>query len=170
MDYQHISTTHEGGIVVVTLSRPARRSALSLGLMQELIQCLGEIGARREVRAVILAAAGKVFCSGHDLSEMVGRDINEYRQIFDVCTELMSRIQSIRQPVKETRGRSLFVAFYEGNREPARRYHEQCENRENANLTIRPASRIRVRHRTPHLPDPRPPRHARQRPGRTVPG
>ncbi len=99
MDYQHISTTHEGGIAVVTLNRPARRNALSLGLMQELIQCLGEIGARREVRAVILAAAGKVFCSGHDLSEMVGRDINEYRQIFDVCTELMSRIQSIRQPV-----------------------------------------------------------------------
>lgn len=99
MDYQHISTTHEGGIAVVTLNRPARRNALSLGLMQELIQCLGEIGARREVRAVILAAAGKVFCSGHDLSEMVGRDINQYRQIFDVCTELMSRIQSIRQPV-----------------------------------------------------------------------
>ena len=99
MDYQHISTTHVGSIAVVTLNRPARRNALSLGLMQELIQCLGEIGARREVRAVILAAAGKVFCSGHDLSEMVGRDINEYRQIFDVCTELMSRIQSIRQPV-----------------------------------------------------------------------
>lgn len=99
MDYQHISTTHEGSIAVVTLNRPARRNALSLGLMQELIQCLGEIGARREVRAVILAAAGKVFCSGHDLSEMVGRDINEYRQIFDVCTELMSRVQSIRQPV-----------------------------------------------------------------------
>ena len=99
MDYQHISITHEGSIAVVTLNRPARRNALSLGLMQELIQCLGEIGARREVRAVILAAAGKVFCSGHDLSEMVGRDLNEYRQIFDVCTELMSRIQSIRQPV-----------------------------------------------------------------------
>ncbi len=41
------------------------------------------------MRAVILAAAGKVFCSGHDLSEMVGRDINEYRHIFDVCTVMM---------------------------------------------------------------------------------
>jgi enoyl-CoA hydratase/carnithine racemase len=30
---------------------------------------------------------------------MVGRDINEYRQLFDVCTELMAKIQSIPQPV-----------------------------------------------------------------------
>ena len=48
---------------------------------------------------MILAAAGKVFSSGHDLSEMVGRDINDYREVFDVCTELMTRIQSIPQPV-----------------------------------------------------------------------
>src|SRR5262249_50629233 len=56
-------------------------------------------GASREIRAVILAAAGKVFSSGHDLSEMVGRNINEYRKVFDICTELMTRIQSIPQPV-----------------------------------------------------------------------
>ena len=48
---------------------------------------------------MILAAAGKVFCSGHDLGEMTGRDINEYRRIFDVCTELMQKLQSIPQPV-----------------------------------------------------------------------
>ena len=67
--------------------------------MQELIACLSEIGGRRDLRAVILAAAGKVFSSGHDLSEMVGRDINEYRRLFDVCTELMAKLQSIPQPV-----------------------------------------------------------------------
>jgi enoyl-CoA hydratase/carnithine racemase len=38
-------------------------------------------------------------CSGHDLSEMTGRNINEYRHIFDVCTRLMEKIQSIPQPV-----------------------------------------------------------------------
>ena len=99
MEYQNLCSTTEGNLAVVTLNRPARRNALSLGLMQELIHCLTEIGGRREIRAVILAASGKVFSSGHDLSEMVGRDINEYRQLFDVCTELMTKIQSIRQPV-----------------------------------------------------------------------
>jgi len=99
MDYENICSTTEGNVAVITLNRPARRNALSLALMQELLHCLGEIGARREIRAVIVAAAGKVFSSGHDLSEMVGRDIQEYRRLFDVCTELMSRIQSIPQPV-----------------------------------------------------------------------
>jgi enoyl-CoA hydratase/carnithine racemase len=83
----------------VTLNRPQRRNALSLQLMQELIQCLDEAGRDRDIRAIILAAAGKVFCSGHDLSEMTGRDINEYRTIFDVCTELMTKLQAIPQPV-----------------------------------------------------------------------
>jgi enoyl-CoA hydratase/carnithine racemase len=67
--------------------------------MLELIRCLDEIGQDHEVRAVILAAAGKVFCSGHDLGEMTGRDINEYRRIFDVCTELMTKVQAVPQPI-----------------------------------------------------------------------
>jgi enoyl-CoA hydratase/carnithine racemase len=99
MDYENICSTTEGNVGLVTLNRPARRNALSLELMQELIHCLDEIGARRDIRAVIVAASGKVFSSGHDLSEMVGRDINEYRRLFDVCTDLMTKIQSIRQPV-----------------------------------------------------------------------
>ena len=99
MDYENLCFAAEGNVAVVTLNRPQRRNALSLALMQELIDCLGRIGANRDLRVVILAAAGKVFSSGHDLSEMVGRDINEYRRIFDVCTELMTRLQSIPQPV-----------------------------------------------------------------------
>jgi enoyl-CoA hydratase/carnithine racemase len=99
MPYQSISFATEGPIAVVTLNRPQRRNALSLELMTELIECLNEIGRDRSLRAVILAAAGKVFCSGHDLSEMVGRDLNAYQEVFDVCIELMTRIQSIPQPV-----------------------------------------------------------------------
>jgi enoyl-CoA hydratase/carnithine racemase len=95
----NLTTARDGAIVTVTLNRPERRNALSLELMRELLACLDGIGRDREVRAVILAAAGKVFCSGHDLSEMTGRDINEYREIFDVCSELMQKIQAIPQPV-----------------------------------------------------------------------
>jgi enoyl-CoA hydratase/carnithine racemase len=89
----------EGPVAVITLNRPERRNALSLGLMRELIAAFDRIGRDREVRAIILAAAGKVFCAGHDLSEMTGRDINSYREIFDVCSELMLKIQAIPQPV-----------------------------------------------------------------------
>src|SRR5271166_3922578 len=97
--YQNILFDIEGQIAIVTLNRPQRRNALSLELMMELIECFTEIGRDRTLRVVLLRAAGKVFSSGHDLSEMVGRDINEYRQVFDVCTELMTRVQSIPQPV-----------------------------------------------------------------------
>jgi enoyl-CoA hydratase/carnithine racemase len=99
MSYDNICFETDGNIALVTLNRPQRRNALSLALMRELIDCLSTIGGQRDLRAVILAAAGKVFSSGHDLSEMAGRDINEYRQIFDVCTELMTKVQSIPQPV-----------------------------------------------------------------------
>jgi len=91
--------TREGAVAVITLNRPDRRNALSLALMRELTAALDAAGRDREVRAVILAAAGKVFCSGHDLAEMSGRSIAEYREIFDVCSQLMLKIQAIPQPV-----------------------------------------------------------------------
>jgi enoyl-CoA hydratase/carnithine racemase len=99
MSYKNICFASEGSIALVTLNRPQRRNALSLALMQELIDCLSEIESRRDLRVVILAANGSVFSAGHDLSEMVGCDISEYQRLFDVCTELMGKLQSIPQPV-----------------------------------------------------------------------
>ena len=97
--YQFLLDQREGSLAIVTLNRPDRRNALSLELMLELIACLDSIGAQNDVRAVILAAAGKVYSSGHDLKELVGGSIAQYRRIFDVCTQLMTKIQSIPQPV-----------------------------------------------------------------------
>ena len=99
MSYENICFAAEDNIALVILNRPQRRNALSLALMRELIDCLSAIESRRDLRAVILAANGKVFSSGHDLSEMIGRDESEYQRIFEVCTELMTKLQSIPQPV-----------------------------------------------------------------------
>jgi len=97
--YQSLVFDTEGDLAVITLNRPNRRNALSLELMRELIDCLSQIEKDRSLRVVILAASGSVFSSGHDLSEMVGRNLNEYRHLFDVCSDLMAKIQSIPQPV-----------------------------------------------------------------------
>src|SRR6202049_1804814 len=99
MQNQQLLVELDGATAVVTLNRPQQRNALSLELMQGLIACLSEIETTPSVRAIILAAAGPAYCSGHDLREMVGRGVDEYRHIFDVCTELMRKIQSIPQPV-----------------------------------------------------------------------
>jgi enoyl-CoA hydratase/carnithine racemase len=99
MPAQDLLRSTEGHFGIITLNRPDRRNPLSLDLMLDLIRCLDEFGADPAIRAVILASTGKAFSAGHDLSEMVGRTVNDYRRIFDVCTELMTKIQSIPQPV-----------------------------------------------------------------------
>lgn len=95
----NVGLEFEGHLAVVTLQRPERRNALSFDLMKELTECLDGVAQKRDVCVVILQAEGKVFSSGHDLGEMTGRGIDEYRQIFDACTKLMTKIQSIPQPV-----------------------------------------------------------------------
>lgn len=99
MTYEHLLQSREGTLGIITLNLPERRNPLSLDLMLELIRALDEFGSDTSVRAVILAAAGKAYSAGHDLSEMVGRTLNDYRRLFDVGTDLMTKIQSIPQPV-----------------------------------------------------------------------
>ena len=60
MPYQHLLTNTDGQIGIVTLNRPERRNALSLGLMTELISALDELAAEKSIRVIILAASGKV--------------------------------------------------------------------------------------------------------------
>jgi enoyl-CoA hydratase/carnithine racemase len=99
MPHPHLTVELDGATAIVTLNRPEQRNALSLELMQALIACLSEIENNPSIHAVILAAAGRAYCSGHDLREMVGRGVEDYRRIFDVCSDLMQKIQSIPQPV-----------------------------------------------------------------------
>jgi enoyl-CoA hydratase/carnithine racemase len=99
VSYKNLVLEIDAETAVVTLNRPDCRNALSLDLMLELLDCLGRVEQNRSVRAVILAAAGKVYCAGHDLREMTHRTVEEYRQTFTICTELMTKVQSIPQPV-----------------------------------------------------------------------
>lgn len=100
MDYEFLAFDGGSPVATITLNRPQRRNALSLGLMRELLACLEEVaGQPQAIRAVVLAAAGDVFSSGHDLKEMAGRQEAEYRELFAVCSQLMQRVQSIPQPV-----------------------------------------------------------------------
>jgi enoyl-CoA hydratase/carnithine racemase len=99
MPNEDLLQSREGSLGIITLNRPDRRNPLSLDLMLELIRSLDEFGSDPIIRAIILASTGKAFSAGHDLSEMVGRTVDDYRRIFDVCTELMTKIQSVPQPV-----------------------------------------------------------------------
>jgi enoyl-CoA hydratase/carnithine racemase len=89
----------DGPAARITLNRPAQRNALSLELMREVTAALGELGGDTSVRAIVIEGAGPAFCAGHDLGEMVGRDLAFYQQVFDVCTEMMDAVHGAPQPV-----------------------------------------------------------------------
>ncbi|MBI1346111.1 enoyl-CoA hydratase [bacterium] len=89
----------QDGVCRLTLNRPERRNALSEDLLDDLSQALDEIGQSRDIRCVVLAANGPVFCSGHDLSEMPNRSPAEYQTLFDRCSRVMLKFRQIPQPV-----------------------------------------------------------------------
>ncbi len=98
-NYKYLLIETTNVITRITMNRPEKRNALSLELMQELIAALHEIGASRATHAIILAGAGPAFSAGHDLGELTNRAVNEYREIFDTCVDLMATMQKIPQPV-----------------------------------------------------------------------
>lgn len=99
MTYEHIRVDVDRAITHITMNRPERRNALSEAHMGELIAAVRAAGERRETRAVILSGNGPAFCAGHDLRELIDRDVATYRRVFERCVELMTAIQAIPQPV-----------------------------------------------------------------------
>lgn len=88
------------GVARLILNRPAQRNALSRGMLAALKTALAEIAADSSVRAVILAAEGPVFCSGHDLKEMkAAADPDFYDALFVECAEVMTAVVRLPQPV-----------------------------------------------------------------------
>jgi enoyl-CoA hydratase/carnithine racemase len=98
-ELEHLVVQREPPAARIVLNRPERRNALSLALMQELLQVLGELRTADGVRAIVVEGAGNAFSAGHDLSEMVGRDLTFYQELFEVCTDLMESIHRLPQPV-----------------------------------------------------------------------
>jgi enoyl-CoA hydratase/carnithine racemase len=99
VELHSVAVNETGSAVRVTLNRPDKRNALSLAMMEELRGVLQGIGERTDLRAIVLEGAGVAFSAGHDLGELVGRDLPYYQRVFDTCTELMETIHKLPQPV-----------------------------------------------------------------------
>jgi enoyl-CoA hydratase/carnithine racemase len=99
MSYEHIVVEHDEAVTRITMDRPERRNALSMAHMGELIDALRTTGARAATRVVVIAGNGPAFSAGHDLRELLDRDLAAYRAVFARCTELMTTLQRIPQPV-----------------------------------------------------------------------
>lgn len=90
----------EGGVVTLTLNRPAQFNSLSLDLLAALQSELERVGRDPQARVMVIAGAGRAFCAGHDLKEMRSDPSKAFQKaLFDQCSHLMLTITSIPQPV-----------------------------------------------------------------------
>lgn len=88
-----------GPVAHLTLNRPHRRNALSKEILRHLEEAQTRLAADSNVRVVVLAARGPVFCSGHDLGEMTGCSREAYEELFALCSRVMLGFRRLSQPV-----------------------------------------------------------------------
>jgi len=91
----------DGGVVTLTLNRGERYNPLSTSMISALEARLDEVAADPSARAVVLAAAGRGFCAGHDLKEMRGHTDDEdwQQRLFADCSRMMLKLIRLPQPV-----------------------------------------------------------------------
>ena len=90
-----------GGVVRLTLNRGERFNPLSADMIAALQRAVDGVAADSEARVVVLAAAGKGFCAGHDLKEMRAHSSDAAWQgrLFEDCSRLMLSLTRLPQPV-----------------------------------------------------------------------
>jgi len=95
-----IHETDARGIVTLTLNRPAAFNSLSEAMLDALQAALERVAADESARVIVIAAAGKAFCAGHDLKEMRAEpSLDYYERLFAKCARMMLTIQQLPQPV-----------------------------------------------------------------------
>ncbi len=88
------------GVVTLTLNRPAAFNALSESMLAALQSALDRVAADDAARVVVIAAAGRAFCAGHDLKEMrAAPSLEYYQRLFAQCSRVMLAIQRLPLPV-----------------------------------------------------------------------
>jgi enoyl-CoA hydratase/carnithine racemase len=88
------------GICTLTMNRPGQMNLLTSEMLSAIQHALDDISKDKSVRVVILAAAGKGFCAGHDLKEIRGLgEQAKIEKLFAQCSRMMQSIERLPQPV-----------------------------------------------------------------------
>jgi enoyl-CoA hydratase/carnithine racemase len=99
-----VLSERRNGILVLTLSNPPA-NALSMEAMAALQDELDRARHDAAVRVVVIAAAGKLFCAGHDLKQMTLHRVDAdkgrayFEETFATCSRLMQSVVSLPKPV-----------------------------------------------------------------------
>ena len=88
------------GVCMLTMNRPAQMNLLTSEMLSALQQALDSISRDTKIRVVILAAAGKGFCAGHDIKEIRAlKELAKIEQLFAKCSRMMQTLTALPQPV-----------------------------------------------------------------------
>jgi len=95
----------DGDVAILVLNRPEARNSLSEALLIALSDSLSELATDKTVRAVMLAANGPAFCSGHDLKELTSRRSDGdggrayFQKVMTLCSAMMQQIVNLPLPM-----------------------------------------------------------------------
>ena len=88
------------GVTTLTLNRPRQFNALTENLVAELHDALKSAAEDKHCRVVVIAAAGKAFCTGHDVKEMAGETEEDFfKDAFAHSAQMMLTMMKMPQPV-----------------------------------------------------------------------
>ena len=97
--YEH----DEQGVATITLNRPERLNALTFEVYRELTDLFAALRDERDVRVVVITGAGRAFCSGGDVHDIIGelfsRDMEGLLDFTRMTCELIQNIRALPKPV-----------------------------------------------------------------------
>lgn len=110
-----ISVEYDGHVATVWLNRPEKANAMTMEMWSELGECFESLDAIPSVRAIVLAAKGKHFCAGIDLSvfgDLVNNDLEPARKA-EQLRLLIKRLQSNLTAIEACR-KPVLAAIHSG--------------------------------------------------------
>lgn len=104
MDFETVILKKEGHIATITMNRPEMMNALNLQMLQEMVAAIDEIARNDDVRVVVLTGAGRIFCSGADISEggkasgLSGTPVEMHHNLRDSYQKVALGLQRLDKP------------------------------------------------------------------------
>jgi len=100
MNFETIKFAVDGNVATITMNRPERLNACSLGMADDMLRALDHLG---DARALVITGEGRAFCSGADLTASGERPVTGAQGSYMALTEkynpLMMKLARLDVPV-----------------------------------------------------------------------
>ncbi|MCS6895669.1 MAG: enoyl-CoA hydratase-related protein [Bacteroidia bacterium] len=97
--YETILYETRDSVAYITLNRPDRYNAFNEKMSHELLAALREVRKAKAVRTVVIRGAGKAFCSGQDLKDIIGVERSLGESVEKRYNPLVTAIHELEKPV-----------------------------------------------------------------------